>query len=193
MRRMYDWTLGWANKKSSDYALFGISLIESTFFPVPPDVLLIPLVAADPKNWWKKAAICTVGSVIGAFFGYAIGMLFYETIGAAIVNFYNLHNAVAIVGEKYADNAFIAIFAGAFTPIPYKAITITAGIFKIPLATFFIASLLGRAGRFFMVALALRLFGKKIQYVIEKYFNILSIAFLILLILGFVAFKYLLK
>ena len=190
---MYDWTLSWANKKSSNYALFGISFIESSFFLIPADVLLIPLVAADPKNWWKKAAICTMGSVCGAFFGYAIGMLFYETVGVLIVNFYGLQDAIKIVAEKYADNAFLAIFVGAFTPIPYKAITITAGMFKLHLLIFFVASVLGRGGRFFIVAAMMKIFGAKIQNVIEKYFNILSIIFVVLLISGFVAFKYLLN
>jgi len=191
MRRMYDWTVGWADKKSSDYALFGIAFIESSFFPIPPDVLLIPLVASQPKKWWKKALICTAGSVCGAFLGYAIGYLFYETAGLAIINFYDLHGAVKIVGEKFAENAFLSIFAGAFTPIPYKAITIAAGIFKISILAFLIGSITGRGLRFFMVALALRLFGEKIRTIIEKYFNMLSIIFFVLLAGGFIALKYL--
>jgi membrane protein YqaA with SNARE-associated domain len=193
MRRLYDWTVGWADKKSSDYALFAIAFMESSFFPVPPDVLLIPLVASQPKKWWKKALVCTLGSVCGAFLGYAIGYLFYEAAGLAIVNFYDLHEAVKIVGEKYSQNAFLTIFAGAFTPIPYKAMTISAGIFKISLLTLFTASLIGRAMRFFLVAAALRLFGDKIKNVIERYFNILSIIFFVLLVGGFIAFKYMFK
>lgn len=192
MRRLYDWTVSWSHKKSSGYALFAIAFIESSFFPVPPDVLLIPLVVANPKSWWKKALVCTVGSVCGAFLGYLIGVLFYETVGIAIINFYDLHEAVISLNKMYADNAFLTIFAGAFTPIPYKLMTIMAGFSKIPLLTLFIASVIGRGGRFFLVAAALRIFGAKIQYTIEKYFNILSIAFLILLILGFVAVKYIL-
>ena len=166
------------------------SFYRKLFFPVPPDVLLIPLVVANPKSWWKKALVCTVGSVCGAFLGYLIGVLFYETVGIAIINFYDLHEAVISLNKMYADNAFLTIFAGAFTPIPYKLMTIMAGFSKIPLLTLFIASVIGRGGRFFLVAAALRIFGAKIQYTIEKYFNILSIAFLILLILGFVAVKY---
>lgn len=192
MRRLYDWTVSWSHKKSSGYALFAIAFIESSFFPVPPDVLLIPLVVANPKSWWKKALVCTVGSVCGAFLGYLIGVLFYETVGIAIINFYDLHEAVISLNKMYADNAFLTIFAGAFTPIPYKLMTIMAGFSKIPLLTLFIASVIGRGGRFFLVAAALRIFGAKIQYTIEKYFNILSIVFLILLILGFVAVKYIL-
>lgn len=190
MRRLYDWTVSWSHKKSSGYALFGIAFMESSFFPVPPDVLLIPLVVTHPKSWWKKALICTLGSVTGAFLGYLIGVLFYETIGVAIINFYDLHNAVESLNKMYADNAFMTILAGAFTPIPYKLMTIMAGFSKISLMTLFVASVIGRGGRFFIVAAALRLFGPKIQYTIEKYFNILSIAFFVLLVLGFVALKY---
>ncbi|MDR1942402.1 MAG: DedA family protein [Endomicrobium sp.] len=193
MRFLYDWTVSWAHKKSSNYALFAVAFMESSFFPIPPDVLLIPLVAADPLKWWKKALICTLGSVCGAFLGYAIGYVFYETAGLAIVNFYDLNESVKILGQKYADHSFLTIFAGGFTPIPYKAMTITAGMFKISLPVLFIASLLGRGGRFFAVALALRLFGDKIQHTIEKYFNILSSVFLVLLIAGFFVIKFFIK
>jgi membrane protein YqaA with SNARE-associated domain len=189
MRSLYDWTLHWSKTKKSSYALFGIAFIESSFFPVPPDILLIPLVVADSKNWWKKALICTAGSVCGALLGYAVGKIFYDTIGVAVVNFYNLQHAVAIVGEKYANNAFLSIFIGAFTPIPYKAMTITAGIFDISLPVLVIASIFGRGGRFFIVSAALKFFGAKIQDTIEKYFNILSIIFLVLFVVGFWVLK----
>jgi membrane protein YqaA with SNARE-associated domain len=188
---MYDWTLHFAKSKHSNYALFFIAFIESSIFPVPPDVLLIPLVISEPKKWWKKALICTVGSVLGAFVGYFIGKVLYDTLGTVLINFFNLENAVNIVKIKFTQNAFLSIFAGAFTPIPYKAITVTAGMSDISLYTLAFASILGRGGRFFIVAFALRLYGKKIQNTIEKYFNVLSIIFLFLLIAGFVAFKYL--
>ena len=190
MRSLYNWTLHWSKTKKSNYALFFIAFAESSFFPIPPDVLLIPMVVAEPKNWWKKALICTSGSVFGASLGYAIGKIFYNTVGIAIVNFYNLHSAVVAVGEKYANNAFLSIFVAAFTPIPYKALTIVAGIFSISLHALFFASILGRGGRFFIVAAALKFFGKKIQNTVEKYFNILSMLLLVLLIAGFFALKY---
>jgi membrane protein YqaA with SNARE-associated domain len=165
--------------------------MESSFFPVPVDVLLIPMVVLEPKAWYKKALICTVGSVCGALFGYYVGKVLYNTAGVAIVNFYNLHHAVVVIGEKYANNAFLAVFCGAFTPIPYKALTITAGMFGISLPVLVAASLLGRGGRFFIVAAALKIFGKEAQYVIEKYFNVLVLVFFVVLIAGFLVFKYL--
>ncbi|MDR2709577.1 MAG: DedA family protein [Elusimicrobiota bacterium] len=192
MRRLYDWTMGFSKSKHSNYALFSIAFMESSFFPIPPDVLLIPLVVGQPKKWFSKALICTLGSVIGAFLGYLIGYLFFETIGQAIVNLYGLQDYMDAVEKLYQDNAFFAIFTAGFTPIPYKVFTIAAGVFKIPLLTLFLASVVGRAGRFFLVALALRIFGEKIQNVIEKYFNILSVVFIVLLVLGFVFIKYLL-
>ncbi len=193
IRRLYDWTLHWARTKQAPYALFLIAFIESSFFPVPPDVLLIAMVVAHRKNWIRNAAICTLGSVSGAFLGYFIGWSLFETVGKFIVQTYHLEAVVRMLGEKYAQNAFVVIFTAAFTPIPYKAITITAGLFKIPLATLVIASIIGRSGRFFLVAGALRVFGKKISDSIEKYFDIFSIAFIILLAGGFFALKYFMK
>jgi membrane protein YqaA with SNARE-associated domain len=191
VRSMYDWTLHFTKSKHSSYALFFIAFMESSFFPVPPDVLLIPLVISEPEKWWEKASICTLGSILGGFLGYLIGKVLYDTLGIVLINFYNLENAVNIVKIKYSQNAFLSIFAGAFTPIPYKALTITAGMFDISLYTLVFASIFGRGGRFFIVAFTLRLFGKKVQKTIEKYFNILSVIFLFLLIAGFLVFKYL--
>lgn len=188
---LYTWTIHWAKTPQAPFALFGIAFIESSFFPVPPDVLLIAMVVASRKNWLRNAAICTIGSVTGALFGYFIGWSLYATIGKAIVNTYHLEPMMALVGRKYAENAFLTVFTAAFTPIPYKVITIAAGLFHIPIFTLVIASIIGRAGRFFLVAGALRIFGEKIEKSIEKYFDILSIIFILLLAGGFLALKYL--
>ncbi|MDD5255186.1 MAG: VTT domain-containing protein, partial [Candidatus Omnitrophica bacterium] len=162
-----------------------------SFFPVPPDVLLIPMVIAHPSRWARRALICTAGSVLGSLLGYTIGWMFYETVGKMIVSTYHLERAVEVIGNKYQQNAFITVFTAAFTPIPYKAITITGGLFKIPLGTLVTASILGRGGRFFLVALSLRLFGKKIADSIEKYFDVFSFVFVGLLVLGFLCLKFL--
>lgn len=190
LRKLYDWTVSWAETKYARYALFAIAFAESSFFPVPPDVLLIAMVISDTKKWAVNALICTAGSVCGAFLGYLIGWGLYETVGKFIVETYHLKNVIELVGRRYAENAFLTIFTAAFTPIPYKAITITAGLFKIPLHILIVASIIGRAGRFFLVAAALRIFGKKIADSIEKYFDIFSIIFVILLIGGFLLLKY---
>lgn len=193
LRKLYNWTLHWAQSSKAPYALFAIAFIESSFFPIPPDVLLIAMVVADRKKWFRSASICTIGSVLGALFGYFIGWSLYEAVGKLIINTYHLQSVVELVGRKYQENAFMTIFTAAFTPIPFKVITIAAGLFKISLATLVIASVIGRAGRFFLVAVSLRVFGKRIADSIEKYFDIFSVIFMILLIGGFLLLKYVLK
>lgn len=191
LHNLYDWTTYWAKTRYANYALFGIAFVESSFFPIPPDVLLIAMCVSSPKKWWLSAFICTIGSLCGAYLGYFIGWGLYESIGKLIVETYHLQNVVKLIEVKYAENAFITIFTAAFTPIPYKAITITAGLFKISLMTLTIASIIGRAGRFFLVAGAIRIFGKKIADSIEKYFDIFSIIFVLLLAGGVLCLKYL--
>ena len=190
MRSLYDWTLKWSKTDQAPRALFLIAFAESSFFPIPPDVLLIPMVVADVKRWWKNALICTVGSLLGAVLGYYIGFALFETVGKWIVETYDLQEAMNSLAVSYSNNAFLAVFTAAFTPIPYKIITISAGLFKVPLVAVLLASAVGRAGRFFAVAGLLKLFGKKIADSVEKYFDIISILFLVLLIGGFYVVKY---
>ncbi len=190
MRKLYDWTLHWSKTPQAPYALFAIAFIESSFFPVPPDVLLIAMVVADRKKWIRNALICTTGSVLGALLGYLIGWSLYETVGKLIVETYHLGPAMELVGQKYAENAFLTVFTAAFTPIPYKVITIAAGLFRISLPVLVLASIIGRGARFFLVAGVLRVFGARVEKTIEKYFDIFSVVFLVLLIGGFLAIKY---
>jgi membrane protein YqaA with SNARE-associated domain len=191
VRRFYDWMLHWSKTKNSNYALFCVAFLGSSILPISSSILLIPMAVSEPKNWHRIALICTVGSVLGALPGYYIGKILYDTIGISIVNFYNLHHSMSVLSEKYANNAFLSIFAGAFIPVPYKAITISAGVFGISLPVLIIASLIGRGMKFFIIAGSIRIFGKKVQYVIEKYFNIFSLIFFIILISGVLFFKYL--
>lgn len=190
-RFLYKWTMHWAKTPQAPYALFWIAFIESSFFIIPPDVLLIPMVASSGKKWLRFASICTAGSVAGAFLGYFIGWSLYETVGRLIVSTYNLQGAMDIIGQKYAENAFLTVFTAAFTPIPYKVITIAAGLFRIPLVTLTVASVVGRGARFFLVAGVLRIFGERIERTVEKYFDIFSIVFVLLLVGGFIIIKYL--
>ena len=190
IRKLYDWTISWSKTANAPYALFLVAFIESSVFLVPPDVLLIPMVVAQRKKWLRTAAICTLGSVTGALLGYLIGWAFYESVGKKVVDAYNLHHSMQLIGEKYAQNAFLTVLTAAFTPIPFKVITIAAGLFNIHLGTLVIASILGRGGRFFLVAGMLRIFAERVSSFIEKYFDILSIAFMVLLIGGFVLIKY---
>ncbi len=191
IRKLYLWTISLSRRRSAAWALFFIAFAESSVFPIPPDVLLIALVIGDPRRWWQNAAICTAGSVAGALLGYLIGWTFFEAVGRTIVEFYRLEAALEYVGQKYSENAFLTVFTAAFTPIPYKAITLGAGLFKIPLSVLILASLLGRAGRFFLVAGLLNIYGPSIKELIEKYFNLFTVVFVILLIGGFVLLRYL--
>lgn len=185
MYKLYQWTLRWGKTKYATASLFTLAFVESSFFPIPPDVLLIAMTVANRMRWWFYATVATVGSVLGALLGYYIGFALFETIGQPIVNFYHLQEKFEQVALLYEQNAFIAVFSAAFTPIPYKVFTLAAGVFHISLADLILASICGRAGRFFAVALALRIFGKKVEDTIEKYFNILSILFILLLVGGF--------
>lgn len=191
LRKLYDWTIHCAKHKHAPYALFLIAFIESSFFLIPPDILLIAMLVASPVKWWKYALVAVIGSVLGGIFGYFIGWGFYEIAGEKIVKFYGLESLIAAIGVKYSENAFLVVFTAAFTPIPYKVITIAAGLFKISIWTLIIASILGRGGRFFLVAGLLRVFGEKISKAIDKYFGIFSFAFTAILIAGFLAIKFL--
>lgn len=191
LRRLYNWTVHFADTPYAAAALFVLAFVESSFFPIPPDVLLIPLVILASRRWYWLAAIATAGSVFGGMFGYYIGFGFYEFFGRPIIAHYGLESAVSVVRERYAANAFIAIFGAAFTPIPYKVFTITAGLFRISLPVFIVASVLGRGLRFFIVAILLNTYGNRVKNIVERYFSILSFIFLGLLIAGFVVLKFL--
>lgn len=192
IRRMYDWTVSWADKPQSTVALSLLSAAESSFFPVPPDVLLIPLVYGKPKKWWYFALVCTVFSVIGGVIGWYIGYAGWEAVKDFFFDYvpgFTPEN-FDYVKNLYKENALLAIFTAAFTPIPYKIFTITAGVCDVPLYDLILGSIVGRGGRFFLVGLIIRVVGPKSKEFIDKYFNLLTIAFFVLLVLGFLAVKY---
>ena len=190
LRKLYDWVLSWAHKKYSSFALFVLAFTESSFFPIPPDVLQIALSVSKPKKSFFFALISSIGSVLGGIFGYFIGFFLFDTIGNLIIGALGYQAQFDAVGNLYSSYAFLAILTAAFTPIPYKVFTIAAGFWHISLTTLIMASIIGRSGRFFLVATLFYFFGPKIKGFIDKYFNWLTIAFLMLLIGGFIAIKY---
>ena len=192
IRKMYRWVVGWSESKNAERALGGIAFAESSFFPIPPDPLLIAMTTVKPKKYLRFATICTVASLLGGLLGYLIGVGLFETVGMWVINTYGLHNEYGSIGERYANNAFLTIFTAAFTPIPYKLIAISAGVFQVNLLVFIFGSIVGRGGRFFMVAILMHHFGKRYKDTIEKYIDLLSILFAVLLIVGFVAVRYVL-
>lgn len=195
IKRLYNWTISWADKPQGAWALAILSFAESSFFPIPPDVLLIPLVFGKPKKWWRFAALCTVASTLGGVFGWLIGHLAWVAVADFFFTYIPgfTHEAFDKVCALYKDNSFLAIFGAALTPIPYKIFTITAGVCNVSLFDLIVASLLGRGSRFFAVALIIYFVGEKARGFIEKYFNILVTVFFVLLVLGFVSIKYMLK
>ncbi len=191
IRGLYQWTMKWGDSPQAEKALAGITFSESSFFPIPPDPLLIAMVTANAKKWFRLALITTVASVLGAVFGYWIGFALFESVGQAIVSFYGLESEFATVGERYDANAFLAILVAGFTPIPFKVFTLAGGLFQINLLTLIIASFMSRGGRFFLVAWLSSLLGAKYKDKIERYIDTLGFIFLALLVLGFVAVRYL--
>jgi membrane protein YqaA with SNARE-associated domain len=190
LRRLYDWVLRWAETPYGSWALFLLAFSESSFFPIPPDILLIALSVAIPQKSFKYALICSVGSVLGGCFGYLIGWQFMTSIGEKIISFYGLNQKVEYIQTLYVTYDAWAIGIAGFTPIPYKVFTITAGAFKIDFSVFIFASLVSRSARFFLVAGLIYVFGPKIQSFIDRYFDILAVTFTILLIAGFIIIKY---
>lgn len=192
LRRLYDWTMSLAATRHAEKALFGVSFVESSIFPIPPDVLLIPMVLARREQWLRIAIICTAGSVIGAFLGYAIGMFLFETIGRPILAFYGKADSFEQLSEWYNTSSWggWAIFGAAITPFPYKVVTIFSGTTGFNLALFAIISIIGRGFRFFLVAGLLYYFGEPIRTFIEKYLGLLFVLFLVLLAGGLYAVKF---
>jgi membrane protein YqaA with SNARE-associated domain len=181
-----------AAKPRAKWFLGGISFIESSVFPIPPDVLLIPMVLANRTQAWRIALICSVFSVLGGIFGYMIGALFFEWIGAPIIEFYGYAEKFESFKDGYNEwGGWIVAFFG-LTPFPYKVITIASGVTHLNLAIFIIASVVSRSLRFFVVAGLLWKFGEPIRDFIEKYLGLLTVLFFVLLIGSFLALKYLL-
>ena len=192
LRCLYDWTMRIAAHKHSVWWLAGISFAESSVFPIPPDVVLMPMCIADHKKSFRYATICTISSVFGGIFGYVIGYFLFESVGAVILNFYDLMGQFTFFQEKYNAFGEWIIFGGGLTPIPYKVITIASGVTHMNIAVFCMASIAGRAARFYLVAALIWKYGKSIQTFIEKYLGLLTILFFTLLIGGFISVKYLL-
>lgn len=191
IRRLYDWTLHWAETKYGTVALFAVAFVESSFFPIPPDVLLIALTLGKQSRAWFFAAVCSVGSVLGGMFGYAIGALAWHVLEPIFIPYVFRREIFEKVVEWYNAEAFLYVFVAAFTPIPYKVFTIAAGVCHIPFWILVAGSLVGRSARFFLVAGLLYFFGERMRGFVEKHFDRLMWVFLALLVLGFVAVKYL--
>jgi membrane protein YqaA with SNARE-associated domain len=191
MRKLYDWMMRQASGPNAPYALAAVSFAESSFFPIPPDIMLIPMVLANRAKAWAHAALATVSSVIGGIAGYAIGFYLFQTLGEPILKFYGYVGRVDQVLAWFREYGVPLLIVKGMTPIPYKLLTITAGAAQMNLAAFIGASIIARAMRFFLVAGLLYFFGDPIRKFIEERLTLVTTAFVIVLVGGFVAVKYL--
>lgn len=190
LRKLYDWVMGLAASPNAERALGAVSFIESSFFPIPPDTMLIPMVLADRTKAWRYAFVCTVTSVLGGLAGYAIGYFLYEAVAQPLLDFYgNLDKFEAFKGSYNEQGAWIVLIGGA-TPVPYKVITIASGATKLNLAVFMLASVVARGARFYLVCGLLYFFGERIRNFIERYLGWVALASIILFIGGFYLLKF---
>ena len=189
LNRMMDKIWQISGSVGATRTLAGVSFAESIFFPVPPDLLLIPMVLADRKRAFKLAAICLVANIFGAAVGYFIGKFFMEVVGMAIINFYGLQEPFIQIQTWYEEYSALAVAVAALTPIPYKLCTITAGAFEINFVVFILLSILCRGARFFAIAGLLYLFGDKVRYFLEKRLDLILLGGMLLVVAGFVLIK----
>lgn len=193
-RRLYDWVIHWADTPHAVAALALLSFAESSFFPVPPDVLLIAMCLGAPQRALFFAAVCTTASVLGGALGYAIGALAWDAAAPWFFTYVPgfTEQAFERVRGLYNEYGVLIVFTAGFSPIPYKLFTIASGIMAQPLVPFVLASIAGRAGRFFLVAWLLRRFGPSVKLFIDRYFNVLALGFSVLLVGGFLVVKWVL-
>jgi len=191
IRKLYDWTLAQAEHRYAVWILALVAFVESSVFPIPPDILLIPMILAAPSRAWWLAAVCTIYSVLGGGLGYIIGAELYTLIGQPILEFYHKEDAFAEFATRFnAQGHWAVLFAGV-TPFPYKVITIASGVSGMSFVHFMLWSAIARGARFFIVAALLWYFGAPIKSFIEKYLGLLFTAFCVLLIGGFFALRFL--
>ena len=188
-RKVYDYTLNLAAKENALTWLFIISFVESSFFPIPPDIMIIPMVLACPKHAYKIAGVGTIASVLGGYLGYGIGAFGYEIIAKPLLEFYGYMEQFTKFENYYHDYGAWIVFGAGITPFPYKIITIASGVVHLDLIVFTVASIIARGIRFYLIAWLLKRYGEPMKTFIEKNLNLLSIIFLLLLIGGFAIIK----
>lgn len=190
LRRFYDWIIAQAEHPRALWILALVSFLESSIFPIPPDVLLIPMVLAERRRAWLIAGTCTAASVVGGLLGYAIGYGFSETLGAWIINFYGLGNAMTAFQAKFAEVGLWVILIKGATPIPYKIVTIASGLAHFDLKVFILASIATRGVRFFLEAALLYRYGEPIRIFVEKRLTLVTTFFAVGLVGGFLVLHY---
>lgn len=189
VKATYDYMLNLASRRNAMYFLFAVAFIESSFFPIPPDVMLIPMVLAAPAKAWRIAGIATIASVLGGAFGYAIGVFFFDLIARPILTFYGYMHQFDVFKDYYHEWGAWIVFGAGITPFPYKVITIASGVVHLDFAVFMLTSVVARGMRFYLVAWLLKKYGEPMKDYIEKNLGMLSVLFLLLLLGGFACIK----
>jgi membrane protein YqaA with SNARE-associated domain len=190
IRRLYDWMMRMAAHPRAPYALCGVAFVESSVFPIPPDVMLVPMILADRSKAWSFATLCLVASVLGGLAGYAIGYYLFALIGRPVLAFYGLTEKYEQTRLLLADWGPWILIAKGWTPFPYKVLTIGAGVFEMRLAPFVLASIVARAMRFYLVAALLYWFGEPIRTFVDRHLSLVTTVFLVLLVGGLLAVRY---
>jgi membrane protein YqaA with SNARE-associated domain len=190
VRRLYDWMMRMAADPRAPYALCGVAFVESSVFPIPPDVMLVPMILAERSKAWSFATLCLIASVLGGLAGYAIGYYLFALIGRPVLALYGLSEKYEQTRLLLADWGPWILIAKGWTPFPYKVLTIGAGVFKMRLAPFILASIVARAMRFYLVAALLYWFGEPIRTFVERHLSLVTTAFLVLLVGGLLAVRY---
>jgi membrane protein YqaA with SNARE-associated domain len=186
LRRIYDWCVTTADKPYALWILGAVAFAESSFFPVPPDIMLAPMSLAQPKRAWLYAAVCTAASVLGGVLGYAIGALLYDSVGHWLINLYGLGDKVEAFRASYAEWGALIILVKGVTPIPYKLVTITSGFAGYNIWLFVLFSIITRGGRFFVAAILLNRYGEWIKVRIEKHLGLSVTILIAVIVLGFI-------
>ena len=190
LRGLYNWTMGLAGHRHALWALAIVSFAESSIFPIPPDILMIPMILARPNRAFLVASVCLIASVLGGIAGYAIGALFYDQIGAPILAALGKADAMAEFNTRFNDLGFWPVLIAGLTPFPYKVITIMSGWTGLPLGTFIVTSIIARGIRFFVIAALLRQFGAPLRDFIERRLGLMFTVFIIILLGGFYAVRF---
>jgi len=186
-RKLYDWTLRLAGHRHAVRYMAAVSFAESSFFPIPPDVMVVPMILARREQAWLIASVCTISSVLGGALGYAIGYFLYDSVGLFLINLYGAHDATSEFQRWYDQWGAAVILIKGFTPIPFKIVTIASGFFKYNFAVFVLLAALTRGARFFLIAWLLKRYGEPMQVFIERRMNLIGWTFLALLVGGFAA------
>jgi membrane protein YqaA with SNARE-associated domain len=189
LRKLYDWVMALAGRRHAIWGLAAVSFAESSFFPIPPDILLIPMILAERRRAWRIAGVCTLASALGGLLGYAIGLWLFDAVGQPLLEFYGSEDKFSQFQGYYNEWGAWIVGAGGFTPLPYKVITIASGVTKLDIGIFILASVVSRGLRFYIEAALLWRFGEPVREFIERHLGKLARLFFILLVGAFVLVK----